>query len=245
MDKVFGIIGTFFLVILLLILFLLLLLLLICISHPKIIIKYKDKLEIKTKLWFFGFDITKFLSRKKKEKKPKVIHFDGGLFGEFPEEVRNIKKKKSAKSDASHAFPLTKEKSGETGKASSTEEKEKKPLTETVSDAVGLVTDILDNIKEPLKKVLRADIKRLYITASSDDSHKTAILFGNMNTALGTLILVCKKYAALNIDEEQTGVYSDFLSVKPSVDAHIVLTLSFRHLIICGFKAINVGRSVL
>ena len=239
MDKALGIIGTFFLVLLFLILFLLAMLILICISHPKIIIKYKDKLEIKAKLWFFGFNLTRFLSRKKKDKKPKVIHFDGGLFGELPEDKKKGKKKKSGKSSAQHTLSGKREKSAGGVSEASPEEKEKKPLTETVSDALELVTDILDDVKEPLKKVLKADIRKLYITAASDDPHKTALLFGRLNTAMGVLIFVCKKYASLSIDESKAGIYSDFLAAKPGIDAHIVLTLSFRHIVICGVKGIK------
>ena len=112
-------------------------------------------------------------------------------------------------------------------------------MTETASDALELVTNILDDIKDPLKKILKADIKKLYITAASDDPHKTAVLFGNMNTAMGILITVCKKFASFSIDEDNAGVYCDFLSVKPTIDTHIVLTLSLRHIILCGFKAVT------
>jgi len=225
MDKFFGIVGILLLVLLCLLLAVLTLAVLVCLSHPKIILKYKDKADISASLWFLSFNITKFLSKKKKTKAPKAVHFDGGLFGEFPEAEKKTKKKKQEHKTTPTHKP---EKS----------EKEKAPFTETVSEYLTLVTDILDDIKEPVKKILKVDIKKLHLTAASDDPHKTAILFGNMNTAVGSLILVCKKFAALNINENKTGVYSDFVSSTPKADAHIVLTLSFRHIILCGFKAV-------
>ena len=226
MDKFFGIIGMILLVLFCILLFILLLAVLICLSHPKIIIRYKDKTDIRASIWFIKFNITKFLSRKKKHKTPKAIHFEGGLFGEFPEKEKKTKKKKQEHNKTSQAHKTVKDK------------KEKAPLTETISEYLTLVTDILDDIKEPVKKILKVDIKKLHLTAASDDPHKTAILFGNMNTAVGSLILVCKKFAALNINENKTGVYSDFVSSTPGADAHIVLALSFRHIILCGFKAV-------
>lgn len=225
MDKFFGIIGMILLVLFCILLFILLLAVLICLSHPKIIIRYKDKTDIWASVWFIKFNITKFLSRKKKHKTPRAIHFEGGLFGEFSE-----KEKKKKKGKEKHKTALS-------DNAVKTE-KEKTPLTETVSEYLTLVTDILDDIKEPVKKILKVDIKKLHLTAASDDPHKTAILFGNMNTAVGSLILVCKKFASLSINESKTGVYSDFVSTTPGADAHIVLTLSFRHIILCGFKAV-------
>lgn len=225
MDKFFGIVGMIFLVLLCVLLAVLTLVFLICLSHPKIILKYNDKAEISASLWFLRFNITKFLSRKKKKKAPKAVHFDGGLFGEFPETEKKTKKKKQELRTA-HSHKAEKS------------EKEKAPLTETVSEYLTLVTDILDDIKEPVKKILKVDIKKLYLTAASDNPHNTAILFGNMNTAVSSLILVCKKFASLKIDENKTGVYSDFASSKPRADAHIVLTLSLRHIILCAFKAV-------
>lgn len=224
MDRFLGIIGTVLLILLCILLFVLALAVLICLSHPKIIIKLKDKPDISASLFFLRFNITKFLSRKKKQKKPKAVHFDGTLFGEFPE--KDKKKEKAERKAKSVTHTVSKA------------EKKKTPVTETVSEYLTLVTDVLDDIREPVKKVLKIDIKKLYLTAAADDPHKTAILFGNMNTAVGSLILVCKKFAVLNINESKTGVYSDFLSAKPRADAHIVLTLSVRHTIICGFKAI-------
>ena len=222
MDKAFGIIGTVLMVFLLVILFAVLLLSVVCLSHPKIILKYKDKPEISAKLWFLKFNITKFMSRKKKKKEPKKIHFDGTRFGELPEktEKKPVKPQKTAQKK-SPAVPV----------------KEKKPFSETASGILELITDILEDISEPLKKILRVDIKRLYITVASDDAHKTALLFGNANTALGSLLYVCNNFAHLDIDEENVGIYSDFCSGKTEIDVCIVLTLSIRHTVICGFKA--------
>lgn len=239
MDRFLGFLGSFFSVILFILLFVLLLLALICISHPKIILKYKDKPEISAKLFFIRFNITKFLSRPKKQKPPKAAHFDGTLFGEFPEKEKKKKKKKdSAESKAYGIESTTGHKHGSKKTKEVPEENEKKPLTETVSEYLEKITDILESIREPAKKIIAIDIKKLYVTAASEDAHKTAVLFGHMNTAMGALIYVCRKFASLRINEEQTGVYSNFCVTKPELDAHIVFTLSIRHTLICAFKAI-------
>lgn len=224
MDKAFGIIGTALLVLLFIILFAVLLVFVICLSHPKIVLKYKDKLEISTKLWFFKFNITKFLSRKRKKKSPKVLHFDGTGFGE-------LAPKTSKK--AAHPEKTVQKKSVKSG------EKIRKPFSETASEILELITDILSDISDPFKKVLRVDVKKLYVTVASEDAHKTAILFGNANTALGSLIYVCEDFASIDIDKENTGVYSDFCSDKTKADVCIVLTLSLRHTVICVFKALK------
>ena len=225
MDKVLGFIGTFLLVLLFLLLFLIVLLFIVCISHPKIIIKCHDKLEILTKLWLFRFDVTKFISGNKKKKKPKIIHFDGSHFGELAVSEKKRRKKKSDKKTVpQHQVNSV--------------QKESKTLSEKATEALSLVSDILDDVKEPMKKVIKVDVKRLYVTVSTDDPHKTALAFGGMNSAAGTLILVCKKFASLNIDENNVGVYCDFCAVKPSLDTYIVLTLSFRHIVVCSFKTV-------
>ena len=225
MDKFFGIAGSIFLAVLYVLLFLTVLAAFLCVSHPKIIIKYKDKLEISASLWFVRFNITKFFSRTKKKKKPHVIHFDGSNFGELPKEDKPDKKKMENREREQKQAPATRK-------------KEKKPISETVSEKAELITDILSDISDPLKNILTVHIKRLYITTASGDAHKTALLFGYANTAAGSLIYACRKFAALGIDEKHVGVYSDFIGTKPVFDTLIVLTLSSRHIIICTYKAL-------
>ena len=226
LGLIFGIIGNILFVLLLILLAVLLLVTLVCLSRPKLILKLKDSLEISVKLWFIKLNITKMTSKPKKKKKVKIIHFDGTLFGELPPKAEKKSKKKSKKA----SLPATK-KQGQ--KDADNAEKTKKG----VGDYLGLATDILDGIKEPAKKILKVDIKRLYLIAADQDPAKAAVLFGNMNIAAGTLIFVCEKFAAFTIDSDNTGVYSDFTASKHSFDAHIELTLSLRHIVLCGIKA--------
>ena len=225
MDKLLALAGNILLAVFCVLLFLIVLVAVICVSHPKIIIKYKTSPEISASLWFLRFNITKFLSRQKKNKKPKMLHFDGTHFGALPKDAATDKKKEAEPKKAPKAASAYSSK------------KEKKPISETVSEITELITDILTDISEPLKKILTVHIKRLYITAASEDAHKTALLFGHANTATGCVIYACRKFAALSIDEDGVGVYSDFNASKASVDAHIVLTLSLRHILSCAFKA--------
>ena len=85
MSSLLGFMGTLLLVILAILLFVLGLVVIICLSKPKIILKFKDSLELSVKLWFIKLNITKLTSKPKKEKKTKIIHFDGTSFGELKE----------------------------------------------------------------------------------------------------------------------------------------------------------------
>lgn len=229
MNILFGVILASLKIILYTLLLLVFLLFIFCISHPKITIKYKDAPEISATLWFFRFNITKFLNRKKKKKRPVILHFDGEGFGEAPITTRkHIKSKKVRKKKS-----LTKNKGSVQAKKADT------TLSEKISGILELIEDIFGKIKEPVKKVILVNIKSLHLTSASDNPHDTAMLFGNMNTGVGVIFSLCKQFGGLKIDQNNIGVYSDFCGNKPSFDIHIELILSSRHIIHCAIGALT------
>lgn len=172
------------------------------------------------KLLGIKFNVTKFLSRRQKQKKTKIVRFTGESFGEFPHKPA---KKKKRRKKADHKVGKT------------TIPKEKKSITEILE----LVTGILSEISKPLGKCAALRIKRLKITAASDSPDKTAILFGNLNTAAGMLILAAQEFSALTVDDGAVGIYSDFMPGNPRLDADIELSVRIRYVIAVAFKGLK------
>lgn len=198
---------------------------LFCFSHPKITVKYDGSLSVYARLWFVKINVSKLALRPKKRKKTKIIHFDGGTFGEFPEkENRRKHKEKSAE----------KKSSAKSKSRNAEQKKDEKSIAETL----GTIAELLSEISEPLKKAFGIEIKKLRLTAAAENAADTAVLFGHMNTAAGTLIYVCEQFPMFSADAENIGVYSDFLSSEPSADAEIAVTVSVRHVLACAFKSL-------
>lgn len=169
---------------------------------------YNGKIGIIVKIWFVGIDVLK-LSSSKKTKPPKLIHYTGESFGKLCTQKKKKKKSGAQKTSAMH----------ETAKKA--KQAEKKGALETVSFFKDLVSDSAIHFSSYAK--LR--IKRLYLVAAvKEDPAKTAVMFGNMNTALGVFLHVCERYAMFDTKNINAGVYSDFTADKPSCDIDIELS---------------------
>ena len=192
----------------------------VCLSNLHLTLKYRDNLEFFIRLWFIKINITKLLSKTKKQKKPRIIHFDEGPFGELSLQEKKQVKKKSKNFSANKPSKAVAQKM-------------------SVAEILTLIRDLLESTSEPLKKVAYLKIYRLYVTACSEDAAKTAVLFGQLNGVMGTLILVCEKYKNLYIEKDHTGVYSDFSVGKPSLELHLQLDFSIRHIILSSISALT------
>ena len=210
----------FLLVLLVILACLLIFLSCVCLSKFHLTLKYKDKPEFFIRLGFIKINITKLLSKPKKQKNPRVIHFEEGSFGELPMKEKKQREKQIRKLHSN--------------KASKNVEQKK-----SVSEILTLIRDILESTSEPLKKVAHLKIYRLYVTACSEDAAKTAVLFGQLNGLMGALILVCEKYKNLYISKEHVGVYSDFSVGNPSLELHLQLDFSIRHIILSSISALT------
>lgn len=220
---VLGAVSIILKVLLCIIAVLILLLVILAFSTLTLRLGHSEKTEFKVRLLGISFNVTKFLSRKKKSKKAKTVKFTGENFGEFPEKPSEKKTKKKQRKGAGH----------KTG--ASSVPKEKKSVTEILE----LITDILTEIAEPLGKCAALRIKRLRITAASDSPDKTAVLFGNLNTAAGVLMLVSQKFSVLAVDDGAVGVYSDFLPGSPTLEVDIELSVKIKYVILAAFKGIK------
>ncbi len=224
MSAVLSVIGTLLLVLFAILCAVIFLLGIVFFSRVRIFFRYREKLEILLQLWFVKINITKLTSSKKKQKTPKLLHFDGELFGELPQKPEKQKKTKNLQA----AHKTSKELPAET------KPKEK----QSVGDILDMVRDILSDISSPMKKCIDVKIHRLYVTAASKEAADTAVMFGHLNTAVGSLILACKKFRNLEINEGCTGVYSDFTSEKPRLDTEIELICHVRHITVTGIKGL-------
>lgn len=227
MSAVLSVIGTALLILLAVLCAVFFLLGTVFFSRLRIFLRYREKLEILLQLWFIKINITKLTSRKKKQKAPKLLHFDGQHFGELPQKPEKQKNKKNIQA----AHKVSK---GTANPATTTQPKEK----QSVGNILDMVRDILSDISSPLKKCIDVKIHRLYVTAASKEAADTAVMFGHLNTAVSSLILVCKKFRNLEIDESCTGVYSDFTSEKPRLDTEIELICHIRHITVTGIKGL-------
>ncbi len=220
MAGVFSVIGLVLLVLLYILASVAVLLAILVFSKVTFIFRHKEIPEFFLKIWFIRLNITKIASREKKVKAPKVVHFSGAKFGEFPVKEKSGKKKKVTDSHI---------------KASPAAAKQKKGIPEILD----LVREIIYDCSEPFGKCAVLKIKKLHVTAASESPDKTAILFGHMNTAAASLVLAGERYSKLEIRDGAVGVYSDFVGTKPRLDAEIELILKVRHTLSTVIKALK------
>lgn len=187
-------------------------------SRISLIFDYSESLDIFLKIWFAKINITKLMSHKKKQKKPEVLHFSGGSFGKFPEKSK-LQKEKAADLHSQKKSGVAKSK-------------------KSISETLDFIKELLSELSPYLSKCALVKINRLHLTAASAEAADTAILFGHFNTALSSLILVCKKYSALYINDGCVGVYSDFTTDKPLLDANIEIQFKVKYVGISSFKGI-------
>lgn len=219
MGNILSFIGLVLLILLYILTAFVILLTLLVLSKVTFTFRYNENFELFLKIWFIHLNITKILSRPKKNKKPQVAHFDGGTFGEFPAESQKTVQKK--KTEAHSAAPVKK--------------KSKKSIEETLD----LLREIINDCSEPFGKCAVLRIKKLCVTAASDSPDKTAIMFGHLNTLASSVVLAGEKFKKFEVCDGAVGVYSDFCGTKPRLDANIELILKVRHTLSIVIKALK------
>lgn len=196
---------------------------LLVLSTITFIFKYKNNFSLRVKLWFLNLDITKILSRPKKEKTPKILHFSGESFGKIYETKSPKTNKKANRSVQAENHPALSQKQNK----------------KSVFEVLDLLRELISDASEPFGKCAHLKVKKLHITAASENPDTTAIMFGHLNTAAGAVMLVAQKFEKLDVCNGAIGVYSDFLATKPSLDADIELKVKTRYAILTAYKILK------
>ncbi|MBO4343270.1 MAG: hypothetical protein J5844_01295, partial [Clostridia bacterium] len=206
------------------------LILLLLLMKYTVIVSYDKDFSAYLKIGLLKLNIKKLVFGKKK-KKAKKIKFDGNF------DLLDGKIKEKPKKDKNHKFAdgNDKEKTAETGKNVG-----KKPITEVIQT----YTDLFSDTFSVFAKYAKLKVSKLKITVSSPEPDKTALLFGNANTAMSAFLYVCRRYRFLEINEKNVGIYSDFLENKPKADVKVSLSLLGYQALICAVSALNVYNKI-
>ncbi len=205
-----------------------LILLLLLIKYT-VVAAYSSDFYVYLKIGFVKINIKRFVFGKKK-KKAKIIKFDGN-FDLLDGKIENKEKNK-----AKHKFKTEKK----TQIPAKTEGEPQKK--QSVKEVVQTYVDLFSETFAVFAKYAKIKITKLKIVISSPEPDKTALMFGNANTALGTFIYVCRKYRFLEIKGENVGVYTDFTKDKPEASGEVLLCVRGYQALICAmeaFKAYN------
>ncbi len=170
-----------------------------------LVIKYNSSLTVYAKFLFIKFPI---LPGKKKKIR---------LSDYSPKKMAKDKKKqqkKLAKKEAKKQKKLQKNQGTGT-------EKKKRTFSD-ITELLDIICDILRSFTDKFSDRLKIKLVNIDITVGSDDSAKTALLFGGANMAIQTLLPILssfKKYDECDI--KNIRVRADFLADKTVSDIHI------------------------
>ena len=104
---------------------------------------------------------------------------------------------------------------------------------------IRLLTQIVAGVSVRFARYAHLQIRCLHVTAASPEAADTAIMFGNLNTAVGTLIHVCERFRMLEIRTQQVSVYADFNAAYPTLKTDIELTVRGWQLFVCALFAVR------
>ncbi len=202
---------------------------------------YTDSLHVYAVIAFFRLDLIKKFGADK-PKKNKLRHYDGGSFGSFYDGngTERKKERKAGHKAGKTVSPASSAASSEnTGKgthprASLPPEKTKEPKS-----ALSFVRAMLEDVFPPFRRYARLRVRKLHVVAADKSPDRTALLFGELNTACASLLYVCRRYEICRIDEENVAVYSDFSRDKPYCSFSVTLDLFVFQLLIIAVKALR------
>ena len=206
--------------------------------RANVILAYDGQFSLKIRVLFLSIPIT-----PKKEKKPP----DPDRYS--PEKYRKMLDKaaqKEAKKQQKKAKKAQKkqEKSPKNanpaGKSAGAPKKKEK---KSVSDILGLVSQILAAVKGlfgSFGKHLRIEAVRLHVTVASEDAAKTALLYGAVCQSAAYLLEILSSVTNFKAkDREQIRIDADFLSEKSTADVHLIFRLRVWHVFAMLFSALG------
>ena len=190
-------------------------------------VRFDSDLAVLLRVGVFRINLLRFLGRKKTVK-IKPVPFTGGKFGEFP-----------AESDAAPREQKTKAAAVSKKGGKSIQSELKKAKKRSIGELLELLTDILRDASERLGAYATLRVRKLYVTAAAPEAADTAVLFGTLNAAVGTLLHVCGRYRMTQIDTEHLGVYADFTATEPRLSLDAELYMPTARWIALAFSAIK------
>lgn len=210
-----------------------LLLFLPAVSKLGVRMRFDGTFTVTARLGVLRFNVTRFLARPKKKKKTKLLRFTEtyGAFGELETVKTSAKAKKF--------FKKTSKKAKHRKTSSQKSAKGEKPSSRSVMEWIRLLTQIVSGVSVRFARYAHLQIRCLHVTAASPEAADTAVMFGNLNTAVGTLIHVCGRFRMLEIRTRQVSVYADFNAVEPTLEADMELTIRGWQLFVCALFAVR------
>ena len=129
--------------------------------------------------------------------------------------------------------PSEKKKTKETQTEVKVEKSQKSSTSEKVDSIKVFVSPFINAAKGIKKRLLISELK-LEIAVSTDDAAKTAIVFGGVSAAAGTLYGLLKNN--FNIRNERINIFPDFTQTKSVIRFFCVFKLRLYDFIAIGIK---------
>ncbi len=186
----------------------------------KITVRYSESAEVYAGLGFLKF---RLYPGKKKQK-------DGNAES-AKEEIKKDENQAGRKNGDSGQSPDKKD--GSDKKSTKQESENKKG---SVSDMLNFVLDAVKSILNLLGNKAKITVNRLTVVVAKENAADTAIQFGICCGIVSSALAFCSNFKKCKINDDNVGVYPDFVSGKGSVEADISLQASLFSIAVCAVK---------
>lgn len=184
----------------------------------RIRVSYYDNVAVTIPILFFKIKIYPKTPKLKSMSKNK---FDK-LNGKKDEKNRKKKKKKSIDSDSDRVTKSS-----------------NKLSVSDVLPIIGEISELVGKILSSLSDYLKVKIYALRFVISGDDAAKTAITYGTVTGAAGTLMRILEDRCRISYSRNaEAGVFCDFLSGHTTVKVDIRFSIFVWQVIALGIKAL-------
>lgn len=155
----------------------------------------------------------------------------------YPGKEKKKKNKKKAAAKKSSSSP-EKTSAGEKGESS-----KKEPAVQGTAKKKKSLADQLTFILDAVKKVMSLlgnkgtiNVDRLTVTVAKENAAETAIQFGICCGIVSSALAFCSNFRNCKIDDDNVGVYPDFVSGQSEIQADISIGARVYSILACGIR---------
>lgn len=154
----------------------------------------------------------------------------------YPGKEKKKKKKKTAakKSESSPKSRSSSDNGGQEKKAPPPHEGAKKK--KSLSDQLSFILDAVKKVMELLGNKGTVNVDRLTVTVAKENAAETAIQFGICCGIVSSALAFCSNFKNCRIDDDNVGVYPDFVSGQSEIQADISIGARVYSILACGIR---------
>ena len=201
----------------LILLFPVILIALIMFLKVRLCLVYNGDFSVKIRVLFFNYALY-----PKKQKKPRPSDYTVAKLRKRQDKLN----KKALKAKKKQPEPQ-----------SAQQEQPKKNKGEKLKEILELIKIVLENVMSPFGKYLKVEIVRMKIRLGTDDSAKTALLYGGVCQLVAYIVELFSNLTNVDVKKRDSiTVIPDFLEGKTDADINITLGLRGWHAVSLAIK---------